>query len=105
MLSIKGEYAKALQMFGNKKCDFNVALAQTLLEKYTDANNNLSCAQQTCKTNYLQAVIGARQDKADVVMAKLAKAFEFNPKFKAKAATDKEFIKYFENEEFQNLVK
>lgn len=100
-----GEYEKALQMFGNKKCDFNVALAQTLLEKYDEANNNLNCAQETCKTNYLQAVIGARQGKDDVVMAKLAKAFEFNPKFKAKAASDKEFINYFDNEEFKNLVK
>lgn len=100
-----GEYEKALQMFGNKKCDFNVALAQALLEKYDEANNNLNCAQENCKTNYLQAVIGARQDKADVVISHLAKAFEINPKLKAKAANDKEFIKYFENEDFKNLVK
>lgn len=100
-----GEYDKALQMFGNKKCDFNVALAQALLEKYDEANNNLNCAQETSKTNYLQAVIGARQGKDDVVMAKLAKAFEINPKFKARAASDKEFINYFGNEEFKNLVK
>jgi len=100
-----GEYEKALQMFGNKKCDFNVALAQTLLEKYDEANNNLNCAQETCKTNYLQAVIGARQGKDDVVMSKLAKAFDINPKLKARAANDKEFINYFDNEDFKNLVK
>lgn len=100
-----GEYEKALQMFGNKKCDFNVALAQTLLEKYDEANNNLNCAQENCKTNYLQAVIGARQGKDDVVISKLAKAFEINPKLKAKAASDKEFINYFDNEDFKNLVK
>ena len=101
----KGEYEQALQMFGNKKCDFNVALAQALLEKYDEANNNLNCAQENCKTNYLQAVIGARQDKADVVISHLTKAFEINPKMKAKAANDKEFIKYFANEDFMNLVK
>lgn len=100
-----GEYAEALKLFGNKKCDFNVALAQMLLEKYDEANNNLSCANENCKTNYLQAVIGARTDKADVVINHLTKAFEINPKLKAKAATDKEFIKYFANEDFMNLVK
>lgn len=100
-----GEYEEALQLFGNKKCDFNVALAQTLLEKYEEADNNLSCANEDCKTNYLQAVIGARTDKADKVMSHLTKAFNINPRLKAKAATDKEFIKYFENEDFINLVK
>ena len=92
-------------MFGNKKCDFNVALAQTLLAKYDEANNNLNCAKETCKTNYLQAVIGARQGKEDVVMNHLTKAFQINPKLKAKASSDREFVKYFENENFKNLVK
>jgi len=100
-----GEYEKAFQLFGNKKCDFNVALVQTLLTKYDDANNNLNCAKETCKTNYLQAVIGARQGKEDVVMNHLGKAFQMNPKLKAKAASDREFVKYFENENFKNLVK
>lgn len=101
----KGEYAQALQLFGNKKCDFNVALAQALLEKYDEANSNLACAPETCKTNYLQAVVAARQDKAEAVISHLTKAFEINPKLKAKAASDREFIKYFGDEAFMNIVK
>jgi len=100
-----GDYANALKMFGNKKCDFNVALAQTMLEKYDEANNNLNCANENCKTNYLQAVIGARTDKLEVVISHLKKAFAINPKLKGRAATDREFIKYFDNEEFINIVK
>lgn len=100
-----GEYAEALKLFGNKKCDFNVALAQTLLEKYDEANTNLACAQENCKTNYLQAIIAARQDNAETVISHLTKAIEINPKIKAKAASDKEFIKYFNDEAFMNIVK
>jgi len=100
-----GEYEKALQLFGNKKCDFNVALAQTLLEKYEEASNNLSCANENCKTNYLQAVIGARTGKDEQVYSRLKKAIEINPKFKGRAATDREFVNYFDNEEFKNIVK
>lgn len=100
-----GDYSNALKMFGNKKCDFNVALAQTMLKKYDEANNNLNCANENCKTNYLQAVIGARTDKVDVVISHLKKAFAINPKLKGRAATDREFIKYFNNEEFMNIVK
>ena len=100
-----GEYQKALKLFGNKKCDFNVALAQTMLEKYDDAANNLNCANENCKTNYLQAVIGARTGKDEQVYSRLRKAIEINPKFKSRAANDREFINYFGNEEFINIVK
>jgi len=100
-----GEYEKALQLFGNKKCDFNVALAQAMLEKYDEANNNLSCANENCKTNYLQAVIASRTSNDEQVMTHLKKAVNMNPKFKTKAASDKEFIKYFGNEEFKTIVK
>ena len=100
-----GEYEKALSLFGNQKCDFNVALAQALLEKYEEANSNLECASATCKTNYLQAVIAARTGKDSDVINHLSKAIEMNPKSKNRASTDKEFINYFNNEDFINLVK
>jgi len=100
-----GEYQKALQLFGNKKCDFNIALAQTMLEKYDEATNNLSCANENCKTNYLQAVIGARTGKDEQVYSRLKKAIEINPKFKGRAANDREFVNYFSKEEFMNIVK
>lgn len=100
-----GEYEKALELFGSKKCDVNVGLAQLMLEKYKDAKANLSCAVETCKTNYLLAVVGARTANDAEVFAGLKKAFEMNPKFKGMAMNDREFIRYFENAEFMSLVK
>ena len=100
-----GEYEKALSLFGSTKCDFNVALAHMMLEQYDKANDNLNCANENCKTNYLQAVVAARQGNDDVVYTHLKKALEINPKLKARAASDREFIKYQGNEDFMNIVK
>lgn len=100
-----GEYDKALSLFGSKKCDVNVGLAQLLLEKYDDAKANLNCAEQTCKVNYLLAIIAARTSNDAEVFANLKKAFDMNPKLKGKAMNDREFIRYFDNAEFLSLVK
>jgi len=100
-----GEYDKALELFGSRKCDVNVGLAQLMTGKYEDAKANLSCAEETCKTNYLLAIVGARTANDADVFASLKKAFAINPKLKGKALNDREFIKYFENEEFIALVK
>jgi len=100
-----GEYEKALDLFGSRKCDVNVGIAQLLLEKYDDAKANLSCAEETCKVDYLLAVVGARTNNDAEVFANLKKAIEMNPKLKGKAMNDREFIKYFDNEEFLSIVK
>jgi len=100
-----GEYNKALELFGSRKCDVNVGLAQVMTAKYEDAKANLSCAEETCKTNYLLAIVGARTANDADVFGSLKKAFDINPKLKGKALNDREFIKYFENEEFLTLVK
>ncbi|RLD38989.1 MAG: hypothetical protein DRI74_02130 [Bacteroidetes bacterium] len=100
-----GEYDKALELFGSRKCDVNVGLAQLMTGKYEEAKANLSCAEETCKTNYLLAIIGARTANDAEVFANLKKAFEINPKLKGKALNDREFVKYFDNEEFLSIVK
>lgn len=100
-----GEYEKALSLFGTKKCDVNVGLAQLLLENYEAAKANLSCADATCKTNYLLAVVGARTSNDAEVFAGLKKALAINPALKGKALNDREFIRYFDNEEFLSIVK
>lgn len=100
-----GEYNKALQLFGSRKCDVNVGLAQLMTEKYEDAKANLSCAEETCKVNYLLAIVGARTANDAEVFAGLKKAIEMNPKLKGKAMNDREFLKYFENEEFMAIIK
>jgi tetratricopeptide (TPR) repeat protein len=100
-----GEYEKALSLFGTRKCDVNVGLAQLMLGKYEDAKANLSCAEETCKVNYLLAVVGSRTFKDAEVFTGLKKAIEMNPKLKGKALNDREFIRYFNNEEFLLIVK
>ncbi len=100
-----GEYTKALELFGSKKCDVNVGLAQLMLKKYEAAKANLDCAEETCKTNYLLAVVGARTGNDAEVFAGLKKAFAINPKLKGKALNDREFLNYFNNDEFLSLVK
>lgn len=100
-----GEYDKALQLFGSKKCDVNVGLAQLMTEKYEDAKANLSCAEQTCKVNYLLAIVGARTNNDAEVFAGLKKAFDLNPSLKVKAMNDREFLRYFNAAEFLSLVK
>ncbi|MBN2237128.1 MAG: hypothetical protein JW729_06185 [Bacteroidales bacterium] len=100
-----GEYKKAMDLFGSRKCDVNVGLAQLMLGKYDDAKANLSCAEETCKVNYLLAVVGARTNNDAAVFAGLKKAIEMNPSLKGKALNDREFIRYFNNDEFLTLVK
>lgn len=100
-----GEYDKALKLFGSRKCDVNVGLAQLMTANYEDAKANLSCAKETCKTNYLLAIVGARTANDADVFASLKKAFDINPKLKGKALNDREFVKYFENEKFLTLMK
>ncbi|MDA3904869.1 MAG: hypothetical protein PF484_02220 [Bacteroidales bacterium] len=100
-----GEYTKAIELFGSKKCDVNVGLAQLMTEKYEAAKANLSCAEETCKTNYLLAIVGARTANDAEVFAGLKKAIEINPKIKGKAINDREFIRYFDNDAFISIVK
>lgn len=100
-----GEYDKALKLFGSRKCDVNVGLAQLMIANYEDAKANLSCAKETCKTNYLLAIVGARTANDADVFASLKKAFDINPKLKGKALNDREFVKYFANEKFLTLMK
>ncbi|GAB1405989.1 hypothetical protein MASR1M74_31710 [Lentimicrobium sp.] len=92
-------------MMGSKKCNSNVALAQIMTEKYDEANASLKCAPESAHNYYLMAVAHSRKGNVDMMMENLQKAFEQDATLKAKAAEDREFIKYFSNPEFINLVK
>lgn len=101
----KGNYDKALSYFGAIKCKHNLGLAQLLSGKMNEAMNTLKCAPESCQTFYMLAVYGARTNNADMVYEYLAKAFEKNPKSKARAASDREFLKYYNEAAFMDLVK
>jgi hypothetical protein len=51
------------------------------------------------------AVAGARNADVKMMIDNLTKAIQGDPSLKAQAAEDREFIKYFSNAEFMNLVK
>ena len=102
----KGDYEKALKLFGNKTCDYNVALAQILTGKYAKAENNLKCAEG-CKGSiaYLMAVIGARTNNASMVYENLIKAIKVHDGFKKVAKDDREFLNFENTPDFKAIVE
>lgn len=102
----KGNYDKALKLFGNKTCDYNVALAQVLTGKYAKAENNLKCAKG-CKGSiaYLMAVIGARTNNASMVYENLIKAIKVDEGYKKVAKEDREFLKFEDTPDFKAIVE
>lgn len=98
-------YDKALSLMSGKKCNSNVALAQIMTGKYSDASASLKCAPESAHNYYLMAVAGARNADAKMLIENLTKAIEKDPSLKVQAAEDREFIKFFSNAEFMNLVK
>ncbi|NLL27260.1 MAG: hypothetical protein GX259_00525 [Bacteroidales bacterium] len=102
----EGDYDAALNLFGSTTCKYNVALAQTLKQDYTNATNNLNC----CKLDngapyYLLAVIGARTNNTSMMYDNLKKAIDAEPDYKKQAKEDREFFKFFNATDFQNIVK
>jgi outer membrane protein OmpA-like peptidoglycan-associated protein/tetratricopeptide (TPR) repeat protein len=100
----KGEYQKALNYFKGLNCRHNVALVQLLSGNMNESLSNLKCAPQSPHTFYMMAVYGARTNDQAMVIEYLGKAISEDGSLKENAATDREFIKYFEVQEFINLV-
>jgi tetratricopeptide (TPR) repeat protein len=101
----KGDFKGALAKFGTTKCNYNVALAQVITGNNSAAASNLECARKNGATYYLHAIVGARTNNEVLMMTNLKKAIKANGKYRAQAAEDREFIKYFGNAEFQSIVK
>lgn len=103
----KGDYNKAVKLMtkDNPKCDYNVALAQTLDKKYTIAEETISCLEEDGRTLYLQAVIASRTHNAEKAIKHLSKAIKKDSKMKKMAKTDMEFAYLQDNPDFVALVK
>jgi len=101
-----GNYSDAIANMGSENT-FNKALAEVLNEDYSAALSTIdaSSAANTAMGYYLKAIIGARQNNMDMVVNNLTSAISKDSSLKDKAADDREFIKFFENAAFQNLVK
>lgn len=103
----KGNYDKAVKLMtkDNPKCDYNVALAQTLDKKYTIAEETIKCLDENGKTLYLQAVIAARTNNIEKALKHLDKAIKKDSKLKNMAKADMEFAYLQDNPDFITLVK
>ena len=101
-----GDYAEAIGNMGDENT-FNKALAQVLNKDFSVALTTVDASPdaESAIGYYLKAIIGARQDNLDMVVNNLKSAFAKDSSLKAKAAKDREFIKFFENASFQNVTK
>lgn len=102
----KGEYNRAVRYFENH-ADVNTALAKIL---NGDNNGALKDLEEIEKPDcfmkeYLKAVIGARTAKENLFYDSLKAAVDINPEMKAKAKTDMEFERYFNNSRFKAIVQ
>ncbi|HRS53997.1 MAG TPA: hypothetical protein P5250_04760 [Bacteroidales bacterium] len=107
VLAIKdGNYSEATKLFGNTTCTYNVALVKVLTNNYPAATSDLECLKnKDAKSYYLMAIIGARTNNTNMLYTNLKKAIAEDPAYKYQAKDDREFIKYFGNSEFQNIVQ
>jgi outer membrane protein OmpA-like peptidoglycan-associated protein len=101
-----GKYSTAITNFG-KSSSFNLALAQLLNGKPADciATIDGSVDKESAQGYYLKAVASARLDKVDAVASNLKNAIAKEASLKAKAANDREFLKFFDNATFTSVVK
>lgn len=102
----KGQYENAVNFYGNA-CDFNAALAKLLKKDYSNVASTIDCGTQKdeAMSFYLKAITGARQANDEVLFNNLRTAVTKDSKLKEFAKNDVEFIKYFENETFKDIVK
>ncbi|MGV6862255.1 MAG: tetratricopeptide repeat protein [Putridiphycobacter sp.] len=101
-----GDYEQAIGNMGSENT-FNKALAQVLNGDYDAAMSTLdaSADADSALGYYLKAIIGARQNNLDLLVNNLTSAIAKDSSLKAKAAKDREFIKFFDNAAFAALVK
>lgn len=74
----------------------------------TRAKATLDAMTEPCrggKSHYLKAVVGARLDDKNYMLAGLREAIAVKPEWKAYAKTDLELAKYFADSAFQGLVQ
>jgi tetratricopeptide (TPR) repeat protein len=100
----KGDYAKAEMLLKNANCDFNKGLAQLLNGNYSGAESTFKCALEDAETLYLLAITGARSDNKSMTMDYLGQAIKADPEVAKIAAFDREFMKYYNEPDFQALV-
>jgi tetratricopeptide (TPR) repeat protein len=105
LMILDGNYGGALANFSGRTCDYNVGLAQLMNGSASDAQKTLECAPASAEGHYLLAIIGARTGNLSLMTQNLTKACQMVPSYKTQAKEDREFIKYFDNADFQNAIR
>jgi Tfp pilus assembly protein PilF len=105
LMILEGDYQAALSSFAGRTCTHNIALAHLLAGNESAAMTNLDCAPESAEVAYLKAVIGARRENNTMVYQNLRRAIQLDPAYKEEASKDREFIRYFNVAEFQELVR
>jgi hypothetical protein len=104
-LIAQGKYPEAVSALSVKKCNHNLGLAQLLAGNSQAAIVTLKCAPVSADTYYLLAIAAARTNDNTLLWDNLTKAVKMNSALKARAAGDREFIRFFNVPEFQAIVK
>ncbi|MFT5858447.1 MAG: tetratricopeptide (TPR) repeat protein [Flavobacteriaceae bacterium] len=101
-----GDYSDAVSNLGSD-ASFNKALAEMLNGSASSVSGIIGNSDDADSGQgyYLKAVAAARQDQMSEVVSNLKSAIAKDGKFKAMAAKDREFLKYFENAGFTAIVK
>jgi tetratricopeptide (TPR) repeat protein len=94
LLTNKGQYAQAVQSFGDVKSN-NAAVANILNKNYSAAKSILDAIKdKNAMTYYLSAIVAARTNNATSVGDNLRKAIGMDSSLKNKALNDLEFAKF-----------
>ncbi len=101
----KGDYESAVASFPANQCDYNAALAYTLLGEYDKALEKLECVEDKEADHfYLRAIIGARKGDKELLSTSLARAVELDPELADVASEDLEFYSYWNTPEFKVAI-
>ena len=100
---IKGKYDEASSYY-NTTQSFNAALAKLLNGQMDEAGKILKEVPESAHSAYLKAIIEARNSSNDAMISNLKAAIAADPGVKAKAKDDVEFIKFWNNADFQGVV-
>lgn len=102
---MKGDYKAAVDYFGKCNCE-NAALANLLAGNNNEATKKLNDNKSgSALSSYLKAVISARNNDTNAVLANLKDACAKDAAMKQLAATDLEFAKLFDNADFKAIVQ
>ena len=102
---VQGDYQAASTALASNNCTYNLAMSQLISGNEQAALNTLNCSPESAQVFYLKAIIGSRRNDTGLLYDNLRKAIAAEPSYKNIANKDREFIRYFDRAEFQEIVR